>query len=91
MSEQKEQAKILNWLKQQGYWVFKTVTCNRAGIMDIVACSPTGQYVGIEVKYGTNKPTELQKYNINEVQKRGGIAFVAYSLEEVKKWLETNS
>lgn len=87
MSEQKEQAKILKWLKQQGYWVFKTITCNRAGIMDIVACSTKGQFVGIEVKFGSNTATELQKYNIQEVTKRGGIAFVAYSLDDVKEKL----
>lgn len=87
MSEQREQAKILKWLKANGYWVFKTISCNRAGIMDIVACSPMGQFVGIEVKYGSNQASELQKYNINEVTKRGGIAFVAWTLEEVKQWL----
>lgn len=84
MSEQKLQTKILSWLKDNGFWVFKTVTCNRSGIMDIIACAPGGRFVGIEVKFGTNKTSKLQDWNIAEVTKRGGLAFVAYSLEDVK-------
>jgi len=87
MSEQKEQAKVLKWLKNNGYWVFKTIECNRAGIMDIIACSPTGKFVGIEMKYGSGKASKLQSWNILEVAKRGGTAFVAWSLEEVKEKL----
>ncbi len=88
MSEQKIQKKILDWLKANGFWVFKTVVCNRKGIMDIVACSPRGNFVGIEVKFGPGKPTKLQSWNIGQVQERGGIAFVAWDLETVITKLE---
>ena len=88
MSEQKLQKKILDWLKANGFWVFKTIVCNRKGIMDIVACSPKGKFVGIEVKLDYNKPTKLQAWNISEVCKCNGIAFVAYDLETVKETLK---
>lgn len=88
MSETKEQKKVLNWLKAQGYWAFKTISCNRNGIMDIIACSPEGRFVGIEMKYGDNTADKLQSWNILEVAKRGGIAFVAWSLEDVKRKLK---
>lgn len=84
MSESKLQTRILQWLKANGYWVFKTITSNRKGIMDIVGCTPTGRFFGIEVKYGDNKPSKLQAWNVMEVVKRGGIAFVAWDLQEVK-------
>ena len=83
MSEQKVQAKILKWLKDNNYYVFKTIVCNRSGIMDIIACSPSGQFIGIEVKYGANKASKLQAWNIDQVNERGGLAFIAYSLEDV--------
>lgn len=89
--EAKTQTKILNWLKSNGYWVFKTIVCNRNGIMDIIACSPRGRFVGIEVKSRTGQPTKLQSYNIKEVLNRGGIAFVARSLEDVIKNLQQSS
>lgn len=87
MSESKLQSKILKWLKKNNYWAFKTITCNKNGIMDIICCSPTGEFVGIEVKFGDGRPSELQKYHIGEVKKRGGKAFLAYDLETVVKEL----
>lgn len=88
MSEQKLQTKILNWLKAHDFWVFKTVVCSRKGIMDIIGCTPKGKFLGIEVKFGVNKPSKLQSWNVQEVQRRGGLAFVAWSIEEVQKELK---
>lgn len=87
MSETKEQAKVLKWLKAHDYWAFKTISCNRNGIMDIIACSPVGQFIGIEMKFGDNTADKLQSWNILEVARRGGIAFVAWSLDDVKRKL----
>jgi len=87
MSEQKVQTKILNWLKAEGHYVFKTVVCNRNGIPDIIGCTTKGQFFAIEVKFGRNKASKLQDWNIVEIKKRGGLAFVAYDLETVKSHL----
>lgn len=83
MSEQKLQTKILKWLKEHNFWAIKIVVSSVTGTMDIVACSPKGKFVGIEVKYGANKPSPLQSHNIQQVQKRGGLAFVTWDLETV--------
>ena len=88
MSESKLQAKVLKWLKANNFWVFKTIVCNRNGIMDVIACAPTGRFVGIELKWGTGRPSPLQVYNIDEVKKRNGIAFLAWDLETVMKELK---
>ena len=83
MSEQKLQKRIIDWLTKKDYYVVKTIACNRKGVPDILACSPTGQFVGIEVKYGANTASELQKYNLAEIEKRGGISILAWDLETV--------
>lgn len=88
MSEQQLQTKIINWLKQRNFWVVKIITCNRKGVMDIIACAPTGRFVGIEVKSTTGRLSELQSWNIKEVRDRGGIAFVAYDLPTVEQQLK---
>mgnify|MGYP003630326766 CR=1 FL=1 len=85
MSESKVQANILKWLKAEGHWVFKTVVCNRSGIPDVVGCTTWGQFFAIEVKFGYNKASKLQDWNISEIKKVRGIAFVAYNLETVIK------
>lgn len=87
-SEQKVQTKILNWLRAEGHYVFKTVVCNRNGIPDIIGCTTTGTFFAIEVKYGANKASKLQQWNIEEIKKRGGIAMVAYDLDTVKHYLK---
>lgn len=88
MSESKLQAKIIKWLKAEGHWVFKVIQANRSGIPDIVGCTTTGFFFAIEVKFGNNKASELQKYNLREIQARGGIAVLAYSLDDVKQALQ---
>lgn len=83
MSEQKLQKKILDWLKDHGFYTVKTITCNKKGVPDILACAPNGTFVAIEVKYGPNKPSKLQEYNIAEINDRNGLAFVAWDLSTV--------
>ena len=59
MKEQAIQAKIIKWLEKEGYWTVKTIQCNKKGVPDILACSPEGRFVAIEVKAGRNKPSEI--------------------------------
>lgn len=88
MSEQKLQKKIIDWLEANGYYVVKTIVSNKKGVPDILACSPKGRFIAIEVKYGTNKPSKLQEYNIANITKKGGIAFVTWDLETVIERLQ---
>lgn len=83
MSESALQSKILDWLKKNEFYSVKTIVSNKKGVPDILACSPKGRFVGIEVKYGANKPSKLQEYNIMMIEKCGGIAFAAWDLETV--------
>jgi len=83
MSEQKLQAKILEWLKNNGFYAIKTIVTNKKGTPDIIACSPKGRFVAIEVKYGKNTLTKLQEYTLNLVKVNNGIAIAAWDLETV--------
>jgi len=87
MSEQKLQKKILDWLKKNNFYAFKTIVCNRKGILDINGCTPRGRFFAIEVKFGSNKCSKLQLYNIDEIFKRNGIAFAAWDLDTVVRIL----
>ena len=87
--EGKVQAGIIAWLEKNGFWTVKTIVCNKTGIMDIIACAPTGRFIGIEVKYGNGKPSEMQKYHIEEVKRRNGIAFVAWDLQTVISYVQS--
>jgi hypothetical protein len=47
----------------------------RSGVPDIIACYK-GRFVAIECKAGKGRLTELQKYNIEQIQATGGLAIV---------------
>ena len=84
MLESKIQAKIIKYLKAEGYSVFKTVACNRRGISDIIACSPAGRFLALEVKQVKGVVSPLQELYIKEVLKNNGVAGVVRSVEDVK-------
>jgi Holliday junction resolvase len=80
----------LDWLKSQGYWAVKVTQCNRNGCPDILA-SIDGCFVGIEVK-NTGKiknVSVLQRYQINEINNTGGLAFVTDSLPDCQIKIKT--
>lgn len=82
-NEQDLQAKILEWLQEHGFYARKVIKANKAGVPDILGCTPSGRFFAIEVKFGNNTASELQNYNVAEIVKRGGIAFVTWDLETV--------
>ena len=53
-----------------------------SGTPDIIACV-RGRFVAIEVKQPGKHPTPAQVAYIEKIQRSGGIAFVAHSVEEV--------
>lgn len=75
--EAKVKKKVVTMLKDAGAYYFYPVTggYGRSGVPDIVACL-SGNFVGIECKAGNNKPTPLQKKNLDEILSAGGVALV---------------
>ena len=57
------------------------------GTSDIIACVG-GRYVTIEVKMPGNKPTPDHQAFLNSVRNSGGIAIVAYNLDDVDAGLD---
>lgn len=72
--------KIKKYLKEHDayflkYWAGAQFT--KSGVPDILACV-NGYFVGIEVKAQNGKPSDLQLYNIRQIRKAGGFAYVVY-------------
>lgn len=86
--EQKIQSKIIKWLESEGYYVVKVISASKAGIPDILCCI-NGMFLAIEVKTpGTaNNTSALQAYNLDKVKECGGYSLVAWSLEQVKEFI----
>ena len=88
MKEQDIQRKIIKYLEDNGAYVVKVVQATKNGVPDIIACID-GKFIGIEVKTPSTKTrvSDLQKYNIDTINKTGGVAFVAWDLDMVKEKL----
>lgn len=88
-SEKSIENQIKKWLDSNGYWWMKVHgdMFQKAGVPDIIACI-NGKFVGIEVKRPGGRVSELQKHQIEQIQQSGGVAFVAYSLDEVRVKLD---
>lgn len=57
------------------------------GTSDIIACSPKGQFIAIEVKSKGNTPTSDQTAFLERIRANNGVAVLAYSLDDVMKIL----
>jgi Holliday junction resolvase len=102
MSEQQLVNAILAYLHYLSMWairinsgvkVIESETGRRvfrgapAGTPDILACI-CGKFVGIEAKLPNNKPTKAQLAAHEEIREAGGVVIVAYSVEDVKNYVE---
>ena len=59
----------------------------QSGTADITGCTKDGKFLAVECKIKPNKPTELQEQYLEEIRRRGGIALVAYSLDDITEFL----
>lgn len=86
-TEQQLQAKIIKYLEGLGCYVVKTITTNKRGCPDLLFCCVDGKFNAIEVKREgkLSTLTEIQKYNIDLINKTGGKAVAVDNLEDVKK------
>lgn len=89
---------IVDYLNLRGHFVQRTnsgtvqaeyngrkrfIKMSKAGTADITGCTKDGKFLACEVKIKPNKPTELQKQYLEQISSRGGVAFVAYTLDDV--------
>lgn len=90
--EKKVKDAVVKVLKQCGVYYFFPVTggFGRSGVPDIIACYK-GNFIGIECKAGSNKPTALQEAEMAKINTAGGVCLVVSekNTEDVLKLLET--
>lgn len=71
--------KVKKWLKDNNIWYFKVWggLFQKAGIPDIIGCC-NGRFIALEIKASNGKPSKLQIYVIEQIQKSGGYAKIVY-------------
>lgn len=95
MKEQEIQLAVSDYLEYSGYLVIKInnvgiynqrtgsyIPPRQKGIADLIACK-NGRFYAFEVKMPKGKLTEYQELFLEEVKRRGGIAGVVTSIDDV--------
>lgn len=101
ITEKDVQKAILEWLQWKGYFVWKNHTtgiynkkgggfipAGMTGVSDILGVLEGGRFLAIEVKKPGGHLSHNQQIFLYEVNKRGGLAFMASSIEDVELKLE---
>lgn len=87
-SESQIQKRLLQKLNEVG-WFYNTNDRFRAGVPDILGCYK-GVLIAIEVKIDYRQTTPLQKYELNNINKAGGVACVVRFNNARKTYSVTN-
>lgn len=90
MLESQIQSKILQYLKQEGYFCFKTVATNKRGIPDIFVLVD-GVAIFLEVKTQTGRVSALQDYQMTQIRAAGGYVYVVRNLDDARKALANHT
>jgi hypothetical protein len=89
-------ADIKQYLAARGIFFFRFNTGRRGGVSfgikgapDIVGILPGGRFLAIEVKGPGGKASIDQLQVLGDIAKNGGVAFVAFSIDDVARHLES--
>lgn len=87
LREKDIQKLIISFLRNNGFSVdiITLGAYSKKGIADIVGCACDGMFIAIEVKRPGRKATKLQQDWLDEKKRHNGIAFIATSIEDVKR------
>ena len=91
-AEKNFENKIKKYLKAKGAWYVKYWAGSqftKAGIPDLLICYK-GNFIAVEVKAQTGKPSDLQLYNVKKIKEAGGSAFILYpdDFDDFKQYIE---
>lgn len=84
------QPKVIKYLETVGEaYVVNIITASKSGAPDLIACIH-GRFFAFEIKWGEDKPSELQKKKINDIIDHGGSAYFIRSVDELHSILTHN-
>lgn len=82
-AEKQFENKVKTFLKDNGCWLLKYwggAAYTKSGIPDILVCCK-GRFMAVEVKAPNGKPSDLQIYNLRQIDRAGGLAILLYPKE----------
>lgn len=79
-AEKQFENKVKTFLKDNDCWFLKYwggAAYTKSGIPDILVCCK-GRFMAVEVKAPNGKPSDLQIYNLRQIDRAGGLSILLY-------------
>ena len=73
-------AEVKTILIEQGYYVINVIAASEAGVSDLVACTPCGRFIALEIKGKGDDLKPLQIDKLNKVNACNGIGLEIRSI-----------
>ncbi|MBQ8133366.1 MAG: VRR-NUC domain-containing protein [Lachnospiraceae bacterium] len=88
MIESQIERRLVDGVKKLGGLCMKFVSPGNPGVPDRIILTKTGKVIFVELKADWGRLEKIQKYRIDEMQKRNADVRVVKGLDEVKELLE---
>lgn len=88
MKESAIEARLVREVKKRGGLCYKFVSPDNAGVPDRIVITPEGQTIFVELKTLVGRLAKIQKWQLEEMRKRGADVRVLYGLDQVLDFVE---
>lgn len=88
MRESSIESKLVRMVRERGGLCFKFVSPGNPGVPDRIVITPAGRTVYVELKTEVGRLAAIQKWQHEEMRKRGADVRTLKGLEQVKAFVE---
>jgi len=88
MKESKIEAKLVRMVRARGGLCYKFVSPGNPGVPDRLVVLPGGRVVFVELKTEVGRLASIQKWQLEQLRKRGVEVRVLKGLDEVERFVE---
>ena len=88
MRESSIESKLVRMVRERGGQCFKFVSPGNPGVPDRIVITPAGRTVYVELKTEAGRLAAIQKWQHEELRKRGADVRTLKGLEQVKAFVE---
>lgn len=88
MRESSIESKLVRMVRERGGLCFKFVSPGNPGVPDRIVITPAGRTVYVELKTEVGRLAAIQKWQHEELRKRGADIRTLKGLEQVKAFVE---
>lgn len=87
MKESAIEAKLVRMVRDRGGLCYKFVSPGNPGVPDRIVITPAGRTIYVELKTEVGRLANIQKWQLEELQKRGAEVRVVMGLDQVKEFV----